>query len=171
MYKFSRFISPTATMTLSRNAFFLSLLIIFASPFVIWKLTWLSRTTVTHGQVWFMGKTIELDGSISSHLVILFLAGKDSISFNAPWNLPFAIGEKVSVRYVSNNPSDARVNTFLRVWGDTIVYGIWPVLVLLVIYLIPPKLDPLVPWGSKVRVGGKGVIRIIPRSEPLAFAP
>ena len=148
-------------MTLSRNAFFLSLLLICISPVVLWKIVWLSKTTATNGKVWFTGKTLELDGSISSHLVILFLAGKDSIHFNAPANLPFKQGETVPVRYVNGKPSEARVNTFLRIWGDAIVYGIWPVLVLLVIYLIPESLDPLVPRRSKVQFDRKNVIKII----------
>ena len=148
-------------MTLSRNAFFLSLFLICISPVVIWKIAWLSKTTATNGKVWFTGKTLELDGSISSHLVILFLAGKDSIHFNAPANLPFKQGETVPVRYVNEKPSEARVNTFLRIWGDAIVYGIWPVLVLLVIYLIPESLDPLVPRRSKIQLDRRNVIRII----------
>ena len=150
-------------MTLSRNAFFLSLFLICASPFLIWKLVWLSKTAVTNGKVWFTGRTIELDGSISSHLVILFLAGRDSVTFNAPTNLPFKQDAPIPVRYMRNNPSNARVDTFWRVWGDTIVYGIWPVLVLLVIYLIPPSLDPLVPWGSRVRINRRSIIKIIPQ--------
>lgn len=149
-------------MTLSRNAFFLSLVLICISPFVIWKIVWLSKTTVTTGKVWFVGRSINLDGSISAHLVILFLAGKDSISFNAPLSLPFREGEPVPVRYVRNEPSIARVNTPLRIWGDTLVYGIWPVLVLLVIYLIPESLDPLVPRRSKVQINRKSIVRIIP---------
>ena len=148
-------------MTLSRNVFFILLLLICISPVMIWKIAWLSKTTATNGKVWFTGKTLELDGSISSHLVILFLAGKDSIHFNAPANLPFKQGETVPVRYVNEKPSEARVNTFLRIWGDAIVYGIWPVLVLLVIYLIPESLDPLVPRRSKIQLDRRNVIRII----------
>ena len=151
-------------MTLSRNVFFLSLFLICISPVVIWKLTWLSKTTTTAGKVWFTGKTIELDGSISSHLVILFIAGRDSIHFNAPATLPFEQDEPVPVRYVSDNSSNARVNTFLRIWGDAIVYGIWPVLVLLVIYLMPESLDPLVPRKSKIQLGRKSFIKIVPVS-------
>ena len=109
--------SLPVTMTLSRNTFFFSLLLICISPVVIWKIAWLSKTTATNGKVWFTGKTLELDGSISSHLVILFLAGKDSIHFNAPANLPYKQGEMVPVRYVNEKPSEARVNTFLRIWA------------------------------------------------------
>ena len=148
-------------MTLSRNAFFLALLLICISPVVIWKIAWLSKTKTTNGKVWFTGHTLQLDGAISSHLVILFLAGRDSIHFDAPANLSFKEGQTVPVRYVLNKPSDARVNTFLRIWGDAIVYGIWPVLVLLVIYLIPESLDPLVPRRSKIQFDRRSVIKII----------
>ena len=150
-------------MIFSRNAFFFILFIVCVSPFVIWKLVWLSRTNKATGKVWFKGHTLQLDGSISSHLVILFLAGKDSISFEAPSNLPFKEGDLIPVRYVSKDPSDARVNTPMRIWGDTIVYGIWPILVLLVIYLIPESLDPIVPRKSKVHLNKKNIIQIVRR--------
>lgn len=151
----------TVTMTLSRNAFFLLLFLICISPVAIWKFLWLSKTTATNGKVWFTGHTLELNGGISSHLVILFFAGQDSITFNAPANLLFKQGETVPVRYIRHNPSEARVNTPLRIWGDAIVYGIWPILVLLVIYLIPDSLDPLVPRKSKVQLNRKSIIKII----------
>lgn len=148
-------------MTLSRNAFFLLLLLLCVSPFIIWKLHWLSKTTTTTGKMWYTGHTIELDGKISSHLIILFLAGKDSISFQAPANLPFKEGDPVPVRYVPGEPSQARVNTPLRIWGDAIVYGLWPLLFVLVIYLIPERFDPLVPRKSKVKLGSKKIIEVI----------
>ncbi|MDF2193203.1 hypothetical protein [Paraflavitalea sp. CAU 1676] len=148
-------------MTLSRNAFFLLLLIIGCSPFIIWKLVWLSKTTVTNGKVWYNGHTLELDGSISTHLVVLFKAGNDSISFNAPTNIPFKEGDAVSVRYVKNEPSAARVNTPLRIWGDTLVYSLWPTLVLLVIYFLPNSLDPIVPRKSKIRLTRRKFVEIV----------
>ena len=148
-------------MTLSRNAFFLLLLFLCVSPFIIWKLHWLSKTTTTTGKMWYTGHTIELDGKISSHLIILFLAGNDSISFQAPANLPFKEGDPVPVRYVPGYPSEARVNTPLRIWGDAIVYGLWPLLFVLVIYLIPERFDPLVPRKSKVKLGSKKIIEVI----------
>jgi hypothetical protein len=148
-------------MTLSRNAFFLLLLFICISPFVIWKLVWLSKTTTTTGKVWYAGHTLELDGKISSHLVILFLVGKDSISFQAPANLPFKEGETIPVRYVPAEPSKARVNTPLRIWGDTIVYGLWPVLFIVVLFAIPKRFDPIIPRKSKVKLSRKKLIEVI----------
>ncbi len=148
-------------MTFSRNAFFFLLFIICISPVVIWKLVWLSNTATTNGKVFFVGHSLNLDGSISSHLVILFLLGKDSISFQAPASIPFKEGDAVPVRYTRDNPSKARVNSPMRIWGDAIVYGIWPILVLLVIYLIPNSMDPLVPRKTKVRLDRKNFIKIV----------
>lgn len=148
-------------MLLSRNQFFLALLVLFTIPVIIPKLIWLTKSKSTTGKVWFTGRTIELDGSITSHLVILFIAGKDSINFEAPQNLPYKEGAAVPVRYQSGDPSDARVNTFLRIWGDTIVYALWPTLVLLVLYLIPESLDPVIPRKSKVLLTRKKLIEII----------
>ena len=149
-------------MTLGRNAFFLTLLFICITPFIIWKLVWLSKTSVTNGKVWFTGHTIELDGSISSHLVILFLTGKDSIKFEAPASLQLKEGQPVSVRYEKANPTTARLDLPLRIWGDTIVYSLWPLIVLIVIYLIPDSMDPLFPRKSKLRVSKQNLFEIIP---------
>ena len=149
-------------MILSRNTFFLLLLVLLTSPFLISKLIWLSNSTVTTGKVWFIGKTITLNGAISSHNVVLFTVGKDSINFEAPMNIPYQVGDDVPVRYVSDDPSDARVNMFLRIWGDTMVYALWPLLVLLVIYFIPAKLDPIIPRKSKIFLNRKNIIKILP---------
>ena len=149
-------------MILSRNIFFLLLLVLFTSPFIISKLVWLSNSTATTGKVWFIGKTITLNGAISSHNVILFTVGKDSINFEAPINIPFKEGDPIPVRYASDDTSDAKINTFIRVWGDTLIYCLWPALVLLVIYLIPPSLDPIIPRRSKIFLNRKNIIKILP---------
>ena len=148
-------------MTLSRNTFFLLLLFICISPFVIWKLVWLSKTTTTTGKMWYTGHTIELNGKISSHLIILFLSGKDSISFQAPTGLPFKEGDPVPVRYIPSEPSKARVDTPMRIWGDTIVYGLWPVLFIVVLFSIPKRFDPIIPRKSKIKLSRKKLIEVV----------
>jgi hypothetical protein len=148
-------------MTFSRNTFFLLLSFICVSPVVIWKLAWISNTTTTTGKVFFVGHTITLNGAISSHLVILFVVGKDSIDFQAPASLPFKEGDAVPVRYLRDKPSEARVDLPLRIWGDAIVYGLWPILVLLVIYFIPESMDPLVPRKTKLRLNRRNIIQIV----------
>ena len=86
---------------------------------------------------------------ISTYPVIWFLSGKDTIFFNGNVNIPLKEEEKVSVRYQKRDPTDAKVNTFSCIWGDTMAYEFGPFLILLIIYFHPD----LVPKKSKVLVG------------------
>jgi hypothetical protein len=150
-------------MLLSRTQFFLLLTIILVCPFYVSKLIWLNGSRKTTGRAWFMGGTLELNGSISRHLVILFVPGKDSVTFNAGDNLGFKVGDQVPVRYQQANPSDARVATPVSLWGDTWVDSLFPELFLLVLFITPNRFDPLVPWGAKIRIGINPFIKIIPK--------
>lgn len=77
-----------------------------------------------------------------SYSVISFRAGKDTIWFNGNDNILFKEGAPVPIRYQRTNPKDARINVFASIWGDTLVYGGIPVLILIVIFL-DPKIIPL----------------------------
>jgi hypothetical protein len=50
-----------------------------------------------------------------------------------------------------------------NVWTPTVVYSLWPLLILLVLLLTPERLDPLIPAKSKVLLGIRPFIKIIPR--------
>ena len=90
--------------------------------------------------------------------VVWFVAGHDTVWFNGNDNILFKEGETVPVRYQVNHPSDARLNIFPSIWGDTIVYGGIPVSVLLIIFLHPG----IVPRRSKIRLNAKRpVIEIV----------
>ncbi|WP_276484112.1 DUF3592 domain-containing protein [Paraflavitalea pollutisoli] len=153
-------ISPAVTFT--RNTFFLLLAVLCLLPTFIWKMIWLARTTVTTGQVWFTGHTLEVNGSISNHLVVLFTVGKDSIQFNESASLPYKEGDAVPVRYQPGHPSDARVDRPSTFWRDALLNGLWPLSVLLIIYLIPERFDPIIPRRSKIRLSRKRVVEVIP---------
>jgi len=152
-------------MLLNRTQFFLLLTIFLVCPFYASKLIWLSGSRKTTGLAWFMGGTLELNGSISRHLVILFVAGKDSVTFNAGDNLGFKVGDQVPVRYQKADPSDARINIPVSIWGDSWVDSLFPELFVLVLFLTPNRFDPLIPWGAKVRIGITPFIRIIPKGS------
>ena len=51
----------------------------------------------------------------------------------------------MSVRYREANPSNARLDTFLAIWGDTVVYGGILELVLLVVFFHPQ----IVPYSQR----------------------
>jgi hypothetical protein len=148
-------------MLLTRNQFFLVLSILLLGPFYGPRLIWLARSRTTTGKVWFIGHTLELQGDISSHLVILFKAGRDSFSFNAGGG-HYKPGDPVPVRYQKADPPDARINTPFNIWADLWVNSLLPELVLLILFITPRRFDPLIPRKARVRLGIKPFIKIIP---------
>jgi hypothetical protein len=48
-----------------------------------------------------------------------------------------------------------------EIWGSTLVFALFPLLVLLVLFLTPEKLDPLIPRKSKILLGINPFIKII----------
>jgi hypothetical protein len=98
----------------------------------------------TNGRMWFKGYTMELQ-SITSHAVITFKIGKDSIVFNGRLEPNLKVGDIVPVRYPVANPQNARIDSFVSIWGDTIVFALFPCLALLVIWLTTILLNPLFP--------------------------
>ena len=148
-------------MQLNRTQFFLLLFIVFVGPFIDYKILWLHNSIHTTGVVYFMGHTLELHGDISTHRVIMFKTEKNTVTFNAGIFDPSKTGDSVSILYQKDNPSDAREDLFSRIWGDTLVYSLLPFLVLLVIFITPDSLDPLIPKKSIIMLGKKPFIQII----------
>jgi hypothetical protein len=149
-------------MLLSKNQFFILLLLLFVAPQLAYKLYWLMRSEKTRGIMCFTGHTLETVG-VSTHPVIRFKAGKDSLFFNGNSNVSFPTGQLVSVRYQKDNPSDARIDIPVSIWGDTLAWSLFPILVIGVLYLTPKRLAPLIPWGTRLLLTTKKpFIKIIP---------
>jgi hypothetical protein len=73
------------------------------------------------------------------------------------------------VRYSRFDPSDARLDLPVCIWGDTLVYLLLPLGIWLVLFLTPNRFDPLVPWGSKVQLRWRWPwVRVI---RPVAIGP
>ena len=143
-------------MILSRARFFCCLFLLLGCPFTVAKLWWLAGTRHTVGVMSFEGHgNIESPLGITSYPVILFEIGRDSIFFNGKGGYDYQPGDPVPVRYSVDNPYDAKIDQPMAVWGDTIVYSLFPVLVWLVLVLTPERFSPLVPRGAKVLIGGK----------------
>jgi hypothetical protein len=141
-------------MLLARNPFFLLLLGLFVAPIIARNLYWLARSEKTMGRMCFTGHTLTPLGA-SSHPVIRFKAGKDSLFFSGPSNMSFPPGGLVPVRFQEKAPGDARIDTFIAIWGDTMAWSLFPILVILVLYLTPERLSPLIPRAAHIRIGGK----------------
>jgi hypothetical protein len=134
-------------MILRRSYFFLALFSLLIIPCIAYKIRWLAGSKKTTGTMSFIGKTFsgQMDDVYS---VIWFMDGKDTIWFNGRNNIFFKEGEAVPVRYQRSQPADAKLNVFLAIWGDTLVYGGVPLLILLAIFIHPE----LIPYSSKIRL-------------------
>jgi hypothetical protein len=56
-------------------------------------------------------------------------------------------------------------NLPISIWGPTLVYSLFPLLILLVLFFTPDRLDPLVPKRSIILVGINPFIKIIPNRD------
>jgi hypothetical protein len=63
---------------------------------------------------------------------------------------------------VTSGPT-AGWNIPLHIWAPTVVYSLFPLLILLVLLLTPERLDPLIPVKSTVLLGIRPFIKIIPK--------
>jgi hypothetical protein len=43
-----------------------------------------------------------------------------------------------------------------------VVLDVYPLLTLIIVFLTPNRFDPLIPWGSKILLGFKPLIRVLP---------
>ena len=145
-------------MILNRQSFFLLLLVIVLLPLPLYKLFWLAGSRETTGTMYFTGHgNLGSALGISSYPVIWFTQGNDTIFFNGNVNIPLKQDEKVSVRFQVKNPSDAKVNSFICIWGDTLAYELGPFLVFMIAFLHPD----LVPKKAKVSLKWKSGIKFI----------
>ena len=109
------------------------------------KLVWLSGSAKTNGTMSFVGKRYA-GQMVYNYSVVWFMVGHDTIWFNGKNGILFQEGQQVPVRYQRKDPKIARLNVFLGIWGDTLVFGGIPVLILMVIFIHPA----IIPYRSNV---------------------
>jgi len=149
-------------MLFTRNQFFVLLFAIVIGPFLGQKLWWLAHSRQAVGSMYFVGHDgLGSQMGISTYPVVLFTLGRDSIEFRGNLNLPYRVGDPIPVRYQKDDPKDARIDRVVCIWGDTLVYALGPFLILLVLFLTPDGLDPLLPKRSRVLLGARSFIKII----------
>lgn len=142
-------------MLISRTRFFVLLFLLLPGPFLGPKLFWFVCSKRAVGKVSFTGGELDAISGTKKYLVIRFPVSKDTVEFNSNMYFRVPDGAAVMVRYSRFDPSDARLDLPVCIWGDTLVYILLPVGIWLVLLLTPNRFDPLIPWGSKVRLGGR----------------
>jgi hypothetical protein len=147
---------------LNRNQFFIILFILIGCPFVIHKLIWLLRSEKTTGYMEFTGHgNLGSVLGISTYPVIQFTVDSVTYHFNGNVNIPLRENEGVEIRYQAADPSQAKINKFLSIWGDTITYSLAPLLIAIALFLVPD----VVPKKSKVKLGVWPVVTVLRGSE------
>lgn len=132
-------------MTWSRNLFFTFLLMLLL-PFFVPRIVWLMRSRAVTGSVSFTGKD-QAGQFVHVYAVVTFRANDSLFWFNGPDNMLYEEGTPLPVLYQPDHPADARINSFLSVWGDLLVYTGIPLLLLLILYIHPE----IIPWRSRIR--------------------
>ena len=98
----------------------------------------------------FMGKR-QAGQFVHVYPVIFFAIANDTVWFNGRDNMVFEEGDNVPVRYQKHRPSDARINLFTAIWGDTIVYGGIPLVILLIVFIHPA----IIPYRAKIQLSSR----------------
>jgi hypothetical protein len=143
-------------MLLSKNQFFFSLLLLVLSPFMITNLVWLLRSEKTVGRVQGIGEHTGMNLGPSTYALVSFPVANDTVWFQG-MDQDYKYGDLVPVRYIASNPSDAKINTPLSIWGDTFAYGSVAFIFWIVCFLS----KDLVPATAKVRIGKKPFIQVV----------
>jgi hypothetical protein len=125
-------------------------------PLPVYKLIWLAGTRETMGTYYFTGHgNLGSVLGVSTYPVIWFRHGNDTVFFNGNVNIPLKPDEKISVRYQKKDPSDAKVNSFTCIWGDTLAYELGPLLIFLIVFfhpdLVPRKAKVMLDWKSGIK--------------------
>ena len=67
-----------------------------------------------------------------------------------------------NIVWIDVNWQSSRWNIPIDIWGNSVAYTLWPILILLVIFLTPEKFEPLIPKKSTILLGIKPFIKVIP---------
>lgn len=142
-------------MLITRTSFFAGLFLLLVGPFFVPKLFWLLCSRRTVGKVLFTGGVLDPINGTTKYLVMQFPLGRDTIEFQSNVYFRWPQDTAVMIRYSRFDPYDARIDVPVCIWGDTLAHVLLPLGIWLVLFLTPNRFDPLVPWGAKVRLGGR----------------
>ena len=115
------------------------------------------RSQKTNGKVEGIGTAAGISLGRDTYAYISFEANRDTFYFQG-MDDDFTQGDIVPLRYQNNNPEDAKVATFYSLWGKTIAYCGAPLIFWIICFFAPD----IVPKGSKIRIGKKPFLKVIP---------
>jgi hypothetical protein len=147
-------------MLFTKNAFFFLLLLIILLPFVLPNILWLLNARKTTGVVEGIGASTGISFGRDTYAYVSFLADKDTVYFQG-MDDDYKRGDVVALLYQKKNPQDAKINSFYSLWGKTISYFGAPLIFWIICFFAPD----IVPKGSKIRIGKKPFVKLIPPAK------
>jgi hypothetical protein len=130
-------------MVIRQITLFISIFLLYATPIIVHKIIWLSRSQKSNGVFSFEGMGDAGERIKLSYSFIYFKYGNEKIWFKGLGNMHLKEGSIVPIRYQINDPTDAKIDTFDGIWADAAVYGGEPLLLLICIFLhrgiLPPR--------------------------------
>jgi len=135
-------------MIIGKTPFFLSLFLLIAVPLITPRLVWLARSRAMTGVMGFEGRGTAGEQIQLTYAFIYFQPGKERIWFTAPPGLGYKKDDSVPVRYLPAEVTNARIDCLIGLWGDILVYGGIPEIILLICFLHPE----VVPRGSALQL-------------------
>ena len=79
------------------------------------------------------------------------MMGKIRSGSNGASDILLNRGDIVSVLYQRDDHTEAKIDNFISVWGDTVGYAAVPAIIILIVFLQPE----IVPRRARVRLGTK----------------
>lgn len=143
-------------MLLTKPRFFLLVSTLVLLPAPVYRLVWILRAQATTGKAAFEGKTLNGQFSNSYTVVRFYTASGDTVFVNGPDEIQYKMGESIPLLFPNNQPSQARIRSFTGLWLDTVLYSIFPFLLLLIIYLHPA----IFPRGTTFLLGKKPLLKV-----------
>ena len=147
-------------MLFTKNAFFFLLLLIILLPFVLPNALWILNSQKTTGRVEGIGTSTGVSFGRDTYAYVSFTANKDTFYFQG-MDDDYKEGDIVPLRYQKKNPEDARIVSFYSLWGKTISYFGAPLIFWAICFFAPD----IVPKGSKIRIGKKPFLKLIPPAK------
>ncbi len=129
-------------MVIRQLTLFVIIFLLYAIPIVLPRIIWLSHSQKTTGVFSFEGMGSAGERIKLSYSFLYFKYGNQKIWFEGPGHMHLKEGSLVPIRYQTNKPTDAKVDTFYGLWADAAVYGGEPLLILICIFLHPGIFPP-----------------------------
>lgn len=143
-------------MQLTQTKAYIIGVFVLTVPFIIHNVLWLNNSRVVNAYVAKIGRPISITSS-QTFPVYEYVIGEYRYQSAGNYNMPFKVGDSVSLRYKINNPLKTRLNTFPGLWLKVMIWMGVLLLMWTLVFLHPG----IIPRRSLLFISRKG-IRIIP---------